>query len=164
MSEYLKKRQQFIFDGRPIPEKKAYQIRPVSPKRQEKLNLQAKEKEGDTMKKFFEAARKRMIGVCQCGCGRKSSKDDDLNYRASICHVFPKAIFRSVATHPLNWIERNFWDGCHSNLDNQSIAKWANMADFEDIKERFHTLAPLLTDEERAHKFYRNLKKLIYKN
>jgi hypothetical protein len=111
---------------------------------------------------FFERMRKRLTGICQCGCTRKSSKNEDDHYRASISHIFPKRIFKSIATNEYNWVERNFWDGCHSNTDNRSMDLWVNFADWEDIKERFHILAPLLTDEERKHKFYTHLEKLIY--
>ena len=52
--------------------------------------------------------------------------------------------------------------GCHSVMDDTSMDRWVNFADWEDIKERFHLLAPLLTDEERATKFYTHLEKLIY--
>jgi CHASE3 domain sensor protein len=38
------------------------------------------------------------------------------------------------------------------------------MADWDDIKEKFHQLAPLLTDEERATKFYSTLEKMVYAN
>lgn len=112
--------------------------------------------------KWFKARRRELIGVCQCGCGRPSSKNDDANFRASIAHVFPKAAFPSVAYHPLNFVERNYWDGCHANMDQQGLDKWPAMADFEDIKERFYILAPLLTDEERWKKFYQHLERLVY--
>ncbi len=126
-------------------------------------NKEAKEVGSDgEMDRFFVAMRKKMVNVCQCGCGRKSSMMEDDHYRASICHVFPKRIFKSIARHELNWVERNFWDGCHSNMDNRSMDLWVNFADWEDIKERFHSLAPLLTDEERASKFYQHFEKLIY--
>ena len=114
--------------------------------------------------KFFERMRKRMTGTCQCGCGTLSQKNDDTFYRNCICHIFPKRIFHSIATHELNWVERNFWNGDHTNMDNRSIELWKNFADFDDIKEKFHQLVPLLTDEERKTKFYHNLENLIYEN
>lgn len=42
--------------------------------------------------------------------------------------------------------------------------RWPGMADWDDIKTKFHELAPLLTDAERATKFYSTLEKLIYAN
>lgn len=120
--------------------------------------------DGPIKEKWFKARRKELVGVCQCGCGRPSSKKDDANFRASIAHIFAKAAFPSVAYHPLNFVERNFWDGCHSNMDQQGLDKWPLMADWLDIRERFFVLAPLLTDEERGKKFYQILEKLVYAN
>lgn len=112
--------------------------------------------------KWFKARQKEMVGVCQCGCGQESQKNDKLYFRHSAAHIFPKAIFESVMYHKLNWVERRFWGGCHATMDNNSMDKWPNMADWDDIKEKFHQLAPLLTEEERATKFYTQLEKLVY--
>ena len=143
----------------PLPTKKEKKpIAKVSPKKQKEL------KGDDALDLFFEEMRKRMVGVCQCGCGEKSQKKDDTFYRHCICHIFPKKIFKSIATHRLNWVERTFWGGHHTNMDNQGLDKWPLMADWDDIKEKFHQLAPFLTKEERATKFYSKLEFLIYKN
>lgn len=159
---YLDERRKFIEAGRPLPEKKKNAIRRVSEKRQKKLDEQ-KANEGDSgLDAFFERNRKKMIGVCQCGCAEKSQKNDDTFYRNCICHIFPKRIFKSIATNDYNWVERTFWGGHHTNFDEQGMDKWPLMADWDDIKEKFYTLAPLLTDEERTTKFYNQLEKLIY--
>lgn len=144
--------------------KKAKPIAKFSDKKLAEIKAE-KELRGDAdtaMDKWYQARRKECIGVCQCGCGRKSSKDEDDLFRSSCCHIFPKKTFKSIAIHPLNFVERNFWDGCHSNMDNRGLNLWPNMADFDDIKEKFHILAPLLTDAERATKFYAILEKLVY--
>lgn len=121
--------------------------------------------EDDTQKeKWFKARRKEMVGVCQCGCGQKSQKDDDVYFRHSAAHIFPQRLFESIQYHKINWVERRFWGGCHSVMDDTSMDKWPNMSDFDDIKEKFHTLIPLLTDEERATKFYHKLESLVYGN
>lgn len=139
-------------------------LRRVSPK---KLAEQAEAKKAGTdgeLDKFFEKMRKKMVGTCQCGCGQKSQKHDDTFYRHCICHIFPKRIFKSVATNEYNWVERTFWGGHHTNFDEQGMDKWPLMADWHDIKERFHILAPLLTDTERKTKFYSLFEALIYTN
>jgi hypothetical protein len=147
-------------------EKKAYQI----PKKSKKKLAQEAEKkrirgDDDTlMEQWFKARRKELTGTCQCGCGKPSQKKDDTFFRGSCCHIFPKATFKSVMYHTLNCVERAMFGGCHHNMDNQGIDKWPSMADWEDIKERFHVLAPLLTDQERATKFYSKLESLIYAN
>lgn len=156
---------QELREGRDKPkEKKAYRIPKKSAK---KLKKEAEEKElrgnDDTiLQKWFTARRKDLVGVCQCGCAKVSQKKDDTFFRGSCCHIFPKDRFLSIMYHPLNFVERAMYGGCHDNMDNNGVDKWPNMADWEDIKEKFHVLAPLLTDEERATKFYSKLEKLIY--
>src|SRR5688572_27857017 len=104
-----------------------------------KQNIAEEKKAGtdDALDEFFETARKKMQGVCQCGCSEKSQKLDDTFYRHCICHIFPKRIFKSIATHPLNWVERTFWGGHHTNFDEQGMDKWPHYADWDDIKEKF---------------------------
>ena len=162
---YLEKRMDFINAGRPLPKKKIYRIAKVSKKRKEKLKQQgATLSEEDSMTAFFEKQRPKMIGVCQCGCAQKSQKADDTFFSYCICHIFPKSIFESVRTHPLNWVERTFIGGHHTNFDEQGMDKWPMMADWDDIKEKFHQLAPLLTEDERKTKFYSKLESLVYKH
>lgn len=112
--------------------------------------------------RWFKSTRNKLTGTCQCGCGKPSSKYDDKYFKHSCSHVFPKAKFGSIKTHPRNFVERAFWGGCHTNMDEQSMDKWVGFTDWENIKEIFHELAPLLTDEERATKFYAHFEKLIY--
>ena len=122
--------------------------------------------DGDTFKEaWFKARRREMVGTCQCGCAQPSHKHDDQNFRGSAAHIFPKSEkdgFPSIALHPLNWVERRQYGGCHDNMDNGSMDKWPMMADWDDIKEKFYVLAPLLTDEERGKKFYTRLEALVY--
>lgn len=142
---------------------------PISKVSEKKAKKDAEEKklrggEDTLLEQWFKARRKEMVGVCQCGCAKPSSKNDDLYFRHSAAHIFPKAVFISVMYHPLNWVERAFWGGDHTNMDEGGLDRWPNFADWDDIKERFHVLAPLLTDEERGTKFYSILEKLVYAN
>ena len=159
---YIEERRNMKLFGKPAKEEKKYVIAKKSEKR---LKQEAEQKESGkdvALDKFYEVARKKLTGVCQCGCGKKSSKDDDKFYRSSICHVFPKSKFKSVATHPMNFVERAIWGGCHSIMDDGSMDKWPTFADWPDIKEKFFALAPLLTEKERANKFYTHFEKLVY--
>jgi hypothetical protein len=142
--------------------------KPIAKKSAKKLKQESEERKlrgGDDtlMEQWFKARRKELTGTCQCGCGKPSQNKDDTFFRGSCCHIFPKAIFTSVMYHPMNFVERAMFGGCHHNMDNQGLEKWPAMADWDDIKERFHVLAPLLTDEERSHKFYSILELLVYK-
>lgn len=136
-------------------------LRSIMPSQdEEKLAAMIKEKE--RLDKWFGLVRNKLTGKCQCGCGKPSSKYDDKYYRHSCAHLFPKRIFKSILDHPDNYVERAFWGGCHTQMDESSMAKWVEKADWDVIKEKFHNLAPLLTDQERGTKFYRNLESLVY--
>jgi hypothetical protein len=158
------KRLQAARMGKPKKEPKpmAKESEKMKKKKAEEKKLLAGE---DTLKeKWFKARRIELTGTCQCGCGMASSKNDDIYFRHSCAHIFPKEIFESIMYNPLNCVERAFWGGCHTNMDQRGLELWPKMADWDDIKERFHELAPLLTDEERANKFYTTLEKLVYAN
>ncbi len=100
-------------------------------------------------RQWFLERRKEMSGFCVCGCGKWSSKRDDKYFHCSIAHILPKAKVKSVAQHPLNWIELNFWDGCHSNFDNKSSDDWENMACWDEIVWKFKQMYPLIPDYEK---------------
>lgn len=140
-----------------------------------KAHSQINQQEGsDSQMKelWFAAIRQKLTGTCQCGCGNPSSKDDyigvdgkkESHFRSSCCHIFPKSDFHSIKYHPLNYVERAFWGGCHTNMDNKSMDRWVGMSDWDDIKAKFYILAPLLTKEEQATKFYSHLEKLVFNN
>lgn len=154
---YLDQRRKFIEDGRPLPEKKKKHYLPkISKKRKEKLSQQKQQLSGgkSELQSWFDDRQEELTGTCQCGCGRPSSKFDKKNFRSSICHILPQRLFPSVALHPLNFVERNFWEGCHANMDNRSMDLWPNMADWDDIAARVQILAGLLTEKERSKKFF----------
>lgn len=160
MSEYLLHRRAIMM-GIKEPEKKEKVkfIPKISEKKRKQLKSDKPERNMKEM--WFAEIRPLLTGTCQCGCGEPSSKNDDNTFRSSCCHIFPKNIFKSVRFHPLNFVERNFHNGCHTNMDNQGLDKWPNMADWEDIKMKFLILAPLLTPKERTHKFFTHLQWLI---
>src|SRR6185312_6426762 len=113
-------------------EKKFYQIPKVSVKRQKQIEVEGKIRETTKkmaktvsgtaeMTRWFQERRKQMTGKC-AHCGDPSCKNSDEYYKFSIAHILPKRIFKSVATHPLNWIELCFWgNSCHTNLDNNML-------------------------------------------
>ena len=156
---------------KPKPEKK-----PMRRKSEKKLAQEAEEKklvssDGDTLKEqWFKARRKEMTGFCACGCAEPSQKKDNLYFRHSAAHIFPKGDFKSVEYHRVNWVERRFWAGqsgtsaCHSIMDDTSMDRWPNMEDWQDIKAKFWILSHLLTAQEKATKFYTRLEKLVYAN
>lgn len=148
--------------GKP-KEKKVYHI-PKKSKKRIALEKEIGLTDSQRMDKWFEERRKNLVGVCQCGCSMPSQKKDDTFYRHCICHIFPKFKFKSIDTHPLNFVERRFWGGCHGIMDDTSIERWVGMADWDDIKAKFLVLEQSLTDKEKTFKFYHKLKELVDNN
>lgn len=157
---------------RPKPEKKPLRQMSEKKRAQEEEDRKLASNDPDELKEqWFRARRKEMTGTCQCGCGEPSQKKDNVRFRASAAHIFPKSLFESVMYHPLNWVERRFWakysgdyNACHSIMDETGLDRWPNFADWDDIKAKFFILAPLLTPAEKASKFYIRLEKLVLEN
>lgn len=145
--------------GIPKP-KKYYQIPKVSKKRQKRMAEDSRP-EDVKLDEWFIDTRGKLVGTCQCGCGSKSCKNDEMYYRCSICHIFPKAHFKSVATHPLNFVELAFWEGCHTTFDQMGPERWPNLACWDDIKAKVLVMEPYLTPEEKGKKFYQILISLV---
>lgn len=141
-------------------QKKIYYLPKVSKKRQKRM---AEDGRPDEVKldEWFETTRNKLVGTCQCGCGQPSSKKDDTFYRASICHIFPKAYFKSVMCHPFNYVELAFFGGCHANFDQLGVERWPNLACWDDIKAKVLAMEPYLTPEEKGRKFYTVLINLV---
>lgn len=162
---YLDDRRKFIEAGRPLPAKKPYKgLNKVSAKRAAKI---AEQKEAGTdsgMDLFFQANRSKMTGRCLF-CNGDTMKKDDEKFHFSLAHLLPKAIFKSVATHPDILIELCFWgESCHTNFDNGTIT-WEFIKDSKEwdiIKEKLLNILPAVAPEERKHKLYSRLEKLVY--
>jgi len=146
--------------GKP-KEKKAYQIPKVSTKRQKEIDegrVVVKNKTAlktlvsgtAELNRWFIERRGEMKGRC-LHCGSKSCKEDDNYYKFSIAHILPKRIFKSVATHPLNWIELCFWgNSCHTNMDNNTF-DLIDMNCFDTVIQRFVAMYPQIDSKERRY-------------
>jgi hypothetical protein len=131
-------------------EKKRYTIPRKSKK---KLASEKADKEelkgGDSeLEIWFKERRKSMVGICS-HCGGRSCKDSDQYYKFSICHILPKALFPSVATHEYNFIELCFWtNNCHGNMDN-NILDLIDMNCWDEIVTKFCIMYPSIAPTER---------------
>lgn len=141
--------------------KKIYYLNKVSKKNKKRIEDDGRP-DDERLDEWFLERRPELVGTCQCGCGQPSCKKDDMYFRFSICHIFPKAHYKSVMVHPLNFVERAFWGGCHSNLDNRSVEKWVGMADWNDIQAKVIAMEPYLTPEEKGRKFCQKLLELVH--
>jgi len=100
--------------------------------------------------KWFLDRRNEMTGFCVCGCGQKSSKDDDRYFKYSAAHVLGKAKFPSIATHSQNSIELAFWGGCHTTFDDKGYAycKETNPILWEIVVRKFKILFSSIAENE----------------
>jgi hypothetical protein len=97
--------------------------------------------------KWFKEREKDLTGVCQ-HCGGKTQKGQK-NYKCSVAHILPKAYFKSVATHPDNFLELCFYgDSCHTNFDNNMI-DIMELNCFDDVIKKFTRMYPDIAPEER---------------
>lgn len=112
---------------------------------QDKVNV------GNELELWFILQRKEMTGFCSCGCGEKSSKDDDKYFKFSCGHVLLKSKFKSIATHPENCIELAFWTGCHSVLDDKGYeyCQQTKPILWTIIVQKFKILYPFIAVSER---------------
>jgi len=139
-------------------EKKVYRLNHVSHKTLERNAKEAIEIEqgkamttgGAELKRWFEDRRKELTGRCW-HCGGRSCKDSDQYYKFSIAHILPKNIFKSVATHPKNFIELCFFNNsCHTNFDNKML-DIMDLNCFDTVIERFVAMYPDIDKKERRY-------------
>lgn len=129
-------------------EKKAYIIPKKSAKRIEKEKLSIPKKAA--LNRWFEDRRKEMKGVCM-HCGSKTLPKNDTYYKFSIAHILPKRLFKSVETHPLNWIELCYFENsCHANFDNNTL-DMIDLNCFDVVIERFCAMYPEIDPKERKY-------------
>ena len=99
------------------------------------------------LQRWFEDRHKEMKGKCQ-HCLGKTEKGKG-TYKCSIAHIFPKAHFKSVATHPDNWIELCFYgNSCHTNLDNYSL-DISELNCFDEVIRKVVAIYPNIAISER---------------
>lgn len=99
------------------------------------------------LQRWFETRHKEMKGSCQ-HCGGRTEKDRN-TYKNSIAHILPKAYFKSVATHPLNWIELCFYGkSCHTNFDQMSL-DITELNCFDEVITKFVAMYPYIAINER---------------
>lgn len=99
--------------------------------------------------RWFREVRKTMTGKCM-NCGGKTCADNDKEYKRSVAHILPKAYFKSVATHPDNFLELCFYgkNSCHTNFDNKMI-DIIDMNCFDQIITKFVKIYPFISLDER---------------
>jgi len=99
------------------------------------------------LERWFKERHKEMTGVCM-NCGGRTEKDKT-HYKCSVAHLLPKAYFKSVATHPDNWLELCFYgNSCHTNFDHKMI-DLIDLHCFDTVIQKFVKIYPSIALEER---------------
>lgn len=99
------------------------------------------------LNRWFADMHKKMTGICQ-HCGGKTQKNTP-TYKYSIAHILPKAYFKSISTHPNNWIELCFYgNSCHTNYDNYML-DITELNCYDHVIENFITMYPDIDEKER---------------
>jgi hypothetical protein len=131
------------------------QRKPIAKKSKKKLAQEAEEKTfkvggGNELDRWFNARRTEMVGAC-ANCGGLSCKDSTQYFMFSIAHILPKNLFKSIKTHPLNWVELCFWNkSCHTNYDNKTL-DITELNCFDTVIERFVAMYPDIAPKERKY-------------
>jgi hypothetical protein len=129
--------------------------KPIAKKSAKKIGQEKEEKAqrvggGSELDRWFKERRKEMTGLC-AHCGDKSCKDSDQYYKFSIAHILPKNLFKSVKTHPQNWIELCFWNKSHhTNFDNKTL-DIMELNCFDAVIKRFVAMYPDIAPKESKY-------------
>ena len=95
---------------------------------------------------WYLARKYEMTGYCsEEGCRSSTNKDNDKYYRWSCCHIVPKALVPSVATHLANCIE--LCQIHHQEYD-AGFERAKRMKCFEIAKRAFGTFKHLIPPQE----------------
>lgn len=139
--------------------KQPKQRKPIPKKSSKKLTQETEESSGfksgkskgnKEIGRWFDDRRKEMTGKCM-HCGGKSTKNNNDYWLFSIAHILPKRLFKSVATHPLNWIELCYFPpSCHANFDNY-IIDITELNCYDTVIERFIAMYPDIDSKERKY-------------
>jgi hypothetical protein len=143
--QYLIERQQQKLGLAVKEEKKTKPISNMSEKRKEEIE---DKKLGDA---WFAARHREMTGKCLV-CGEKTCKGMD-EYKCSVAHLLPKAIFKSIKWHEENWLELCFYGKSHhTNFDNNilTLEDLQITKAWPEIVRKFKILYPRMTSKEKG--------------
>lgn len=66
-------------------------------------------------------------------------------YRHAVAHLFPKKIFKSISTHPLNWMK--YGAGCSCHEATHRMDTFSKMRTFPIAVEKFRQFEHLITEK-----------------
>lgn len=150
MSDYLNKRREWVNAGKPKEEKKVYRIPKISKKKQAEIDAQ--KVVGKPASKLELDLWFHNIQVYHCGtlggavCSECGTWIPAAYMRAATAHLLPKKLFKSVATHELNYLILGAGCGCHAKTDR--VDKFVTMKVWPEAARRIKIMMPLLPFDE----------------
>ena len=141
--------------SQPKVPKELRQKKPIAKKSAKKIAQEKEEKAervggGSELDRWFKERRQQLTGTC-AHCGGKSSKNSDQYYKHSIAHLLPKRFFKSVATHPENFLELCFFgNSCHTNFDNHTL-DFIDLNCFDEAVRKFVSMYPDIAPGEKKY-------------
>lgn len=156
---YLDDRRNHINAGRPLPEKKKYQLKAVSDKRAAKIEAEKKERgDNDTdLQRFFKKAMGKMTSHC-LNCHNRTETKVYSAAIFSIAHILDKrdTMFPSVKDNIHNWVE--LCPDCHREFDSTPMEKdktlWdkrQEMGIWEVVWQKLLKVYPSIMQDELHH-------------
>lgn len=121
-------------------------IKKVSDKKASE-NKQAKDEGESDLNKWFKAREKDIIDSGSV-CWETGEHIPIAYHRHSTGHIFPKSIFPSVATHPLNFVVLSASNGSHFKFD-VGVSEAKKMKVFPEAAERYLQFKHLITEKHK---------------
>lgn len=118
-------------------------------------------KNNDLEKWFGERRKEIILHVSRCWeCNAYIA----LPYiRHATAHLWPKSIFKSISTHPLNYVCLGAGCGCHSKFD-ASIDNAKKMKIWPEVVERYEQFKHLITENHKYKNLFEEAVKEYNKN
>lgn len=119
------------------------QVRGLINTEENKLVANAAAEDIDKLQRFFDIIAKEIAGNPQCWeCGAFIPVK---YYRAATAHILPKAIFKSIATHSLNYLILGAGCGCHNKT--HRLDTFSTMKIFPEAVSRFEKFQYSITEK-----------------
>lgn len=123
-------------------------IKPISDKKAAEMKAVKNNNIESDLDKWFSEIEDRHFSSGFGICMETGDSIPRAYARAATAHLLPKKIFKSVATHPLNYLILSAANGSHDKT--HRIDKFIKMKIWPQAKERILQMIPLLpTDELR---------------
>jgi len=125
-------------------------MKKISDKKAMELKVGKESGSADSLEKWFDDIRVRHCGNLRgCFCQECGSWISEEYMRAATAHLLAKKIFKSVATHPINYLILGAGCGCHDKT--HRVDKFVQMKVWPLAASRIKQLIPLLPFDELRH-------------